>query len=379
MAAAPETGRIPSLIEGIWWAWRRGGLGGGISRGRLVGRAVRATITDGKALQRWMAVVCELHSRGLIADVPGAYLRAVRPYVNRHTGFSERVLQLIEHVDWFETALRPAYLEQLLGGQPVVLAELPAPKGYDYMRLQLESAPDQIAEGELLLTLSLQRSADVQHQAVPVQAAALGFSRFRLEGMGCLVIGGVRGQRHPVHRVSQMEMSRAMAGWKPSVLMVRVAQELANAWHLQLIGLDPSSHRLQGWTSQLSERKRETARRIFTSYDALWEHFGTRKGPLGWVVLPLNSDEKLEATALSPEKREQQTRRADFWIRTRKLLRSQLRSVLQKPGKEARLSRNTQSQHPSEWERSDNAALSRTEDEDMVPSSLIETGRGGLA
>jgi hypothetical protein len=43
------------------------------------------------------------------------------------------------------------------------------------------------------------------------------------------------------------------------------------------------------------------------------------------------------------------TRRA-AWIRTRKLLRSQLRSVLRSPA--GPLSRNTQNQHP-EWERSD--------------------------
>ena len=371
-----SSNRMPGIWQGLLWALRSPANGGGVSRSRLAWRMLNALLWHASAMKRWMTVVYELRSRGIITDLPGEFVRAARPHVRRDTEFNERVVQLIDHADWFEAAFARGALEQITAGRALVLLELPVPRGYDYLRLQLQRAPLQSPEGELLLTLTLQRAAEVQ-LTPEVEVAAVGFSRFRVDGMGCLVIGGVRGQRHPVHRVSQVEMSRAMAGWKPSVLMVRVAQELANAWHLQLIGLDPSSHRLQGWTSQLNERKRETARRIYTSYDGLWEHFGTRKGPLGWVVLPLDSDEKLEATALSPEKREQQTRRADFWIRTRKVLRSQLRNVLQKPGKDARLSRNTQSMHPPDWERSDHTSLSRAE-EDMVPSALSDSAPGAL-
>jgi hypothetical protein len=121
-----------------------------------------------------------------------------------------------------------------------------------------------------------------------------------------------------------------------------VMQELARAWGHKLVGLNPASHRLHGWTYRIDGQKRETADRIFASYDALWSHFGATEGPLGWVILPIDADDKLAATALSPEKRERQVRRADFWMRTRKTLRVQMRDVLLRPGREERLSRVTQ-------------------------------------
>ncbi|TWO69717.1 DUF535 domain-containing protein [Caenimonas sedimenti] len=345
--------RVPSVWRGLLWAWRRGGDGGGVTRTRLLWRALVATTRWGGAMRRWMSVVFELNSRGLMTDPAGEYMRAVRPYVHRHTSYSARVLQLIDFVDWMESAFKPAALQKLLQGEDLVLAELQPPRGCDSMRLQLRRAPVQSPEGELLLTLMVQRSPDVQHNAQPVEAAALGFSVFRLEGSGCLVIGGVRGPRHPVQRVSTVEISQAMSGWKPSVLMVRVAQELARFWGLKLVGLNPSSHTLQGWTFQFNERHRNAAQRIYDSYDALWEHFGATKGPPGWMVLPLDSDDKLAATALSPEKRERQIRRADFWMRTRRRLHADARELLQRPGREARLSRATQSMQPdddADWE-----------------------------
>jgi uncharacterized protein VirK/YbjX len=369
--ARKSSHRIPAISQGLRWALQPGVEGGGTSRLRLVWRAVRATLWHGKALRRWMAVVFELHSRGIVRDVPGEYLRAVRPYVHRGTGFSERVVQLIDHVDWLETAFQPAAFEQLASGRPLVLAELAAPRGYDFMRLQLQQAATQSPEGELLLTLSLQRSADVQHRPQPVDAGVLGFSRFRVDGVGCLVIGGVRGQRHPVMRVSPMEVSQALQGWKPAVLMVRVAQELARYWGLHLIGLDPGAHRLHGWSYQWTKRYREAGQRIYASYDALWDHFQVTKGPPGWVIVPLNSDENLAATALSPEKRERQTRRADYWIRTRNVLRLQLKQLLQRPDREARLSRVTESVDRDSLAGGD---LDFPDSEDMVPSRVLQTG-----
>lgn len=374
--------RVPSLWQGLPWAWQRGGEGGGISRPRLAWRALMATLFHRKAMRRWMGVVYELHSRGVVDDLAGEYLRAIRPYVERHTGFDARVVQLIDHIDWLETAFQPQALERLSAGKIVVLAELPAPRGYDYMRLQLRRSNVKSPEGELLLTLTLQRSPDIQHKAVPMDAAVLAFSRFRIDGVGCLVIGGVRGQRHPVLRLSPVELAQALQGWKPSVLMVRIAQELARYWGLRLIGLDPSSHQLRGWSYQWNSRHREAAQRIYESYEALWEHFEATNGPIGWMVLPLNSDEKLAATALSPERRARQARRADYWIRTRKLLRQQMVGQLQRPGREATLSRVTQSlgartvTSGSDWD--DPFFDSEDSSEDMVPSRVLETGPGHL-
>jgi uncharacterized protein VirK/YbjX len=361
--------RLPSLWQGVSWALERGAEGGGVSRQGLVWRATRATLQHAKALRRWMVVVHELKARGIIDDVPGEYLRAVRPYVQRHTDVTTRVMRLIEHTDWAETAFAPAALERLLQGKPVVLAELPAPRGYDFMRLQLRRAGPQSPEGEMLLTLTLQRDAEVQRNAGPVDAAVLAFSRFRIDGTSCLVIGGVRGQRSAVLRLSEQELKQALQGWKPSVLMVRVAQELARFWNLRLVGLDPASHRLQAWSYQWSGRHREAAHRIFSSYDALWEHFEAKPGPLGWMVLPINSDEKLAAVALSPEKRARQVRRADYWIRMRKLLRANFRNVLHRPGMEEKLSRVTQAMD-------DEDAFQNSED--MVPSRVLESGPGTL-
>jgi uncharacterized protein VirK/YbjX len=375
--------KVPGLWHGMVWAFQHGGQGGGISRLRLVWRTLSAILLHGKAMRRWMSIVFELSSRKVIDDLPAAYLRAVRPYVHRGTDISTRVVQLIDHVDWVETAFKPAAFSQLASGRPLILADLVAPRGYEYMRLQLQRAAPQSPEGELLLTLTLLRTADVQQSPQPVDAAALGFSRFRVDDLPCLVIGGVRGQRHPVLRLSPVELSQALCGWKPAVLMVRVAQELARTWGLHLVGLDPSSHRLQGWGYQWNARYRDAALRIYNSYDALWEHFKAKKGPPGWMIIPQNSDEKLEATALSPEKRARQTRRADYWIRIRNLLRLEFRELLQRPDRELR--RNTQSMAPDtvaadtmapagdDFDFSDSDAGS-----ELPPLRVLESGPGSL-
>ena len=367
---------LPSLWHGLAWSIRPGSQGGGISRPRLLWRALAAGVTQPKAMRRWMAVAFELHARGVIQDLPGEYLRAVRPYVHRRTATSARVVQLIDHIDWLDTAFQPSAFEQLATGRPLVLAELPAPRGCEYMRLQLQRAPSQSPEGELLLTLTLQRTADVQHKPQPVDAAVLCFSRFRVNGLGCLAIGGVRGQRHPVLRLSPAEISQALSGWKPAVLMVQVAQELARHWGQRLIALDPDSHPLQGWIYQWKQRHREAALRIFRSYDALWKHFDAKQGPPGWMILPLSSDEQLEATALSPEMRARQTQRADYWLRIRNLLRQQLRHRLRsgRETREERQSRVTEGMEP------DTLPSKNIFDDGPVrtPGRVLESGPGSL-
>ena len=263
-----------------------------------------------------------------------------------------------------------------------MLAELTPPRGYDYLRLQLQQAPVQSGEGEMFLSITVQRSADLQHKPHPIVVAVLAFSRFRIQGTPCFVIGGVRGQRHPVQRVSPMEISHALQGWKPAVLLVRVAQELARYWNLRLVGLDPAAHRLHGWTYRMSPRYREAGEKIFASYRALWDHFEADNGPEGWVIVPLNSDEKLAATALSPEKRARQARRADFWLRTRGMLRAEFRKLLQRPGADTKLDRITQQLTPSgnmpldEFDSEE--SLSSMDDGEFIPSRVLETGPGVL-
>jgi uncharacterized protein VirK/YbjX len=373
--ASQQPDRIPTLWQGVQWARRPGVAGGGTSRARLTWRALRATLQHGRSLRRWMSVVYELHARSIVRDLPAEYLRAIRPYVHGGTGFAERVVQLTDHFDWLETAFFPKAFEQIASGQPLVVMELAPPRGYDFMRLQLRQAPPQSPEGELLLTLTLQRSADIQHKPQPIEAGALAFSRFRVEGVPCMVIGGVRGQRHPVQRASPVEIGQALQGWKPSVLMVRVAQELARYWNLHLLGLDPRAHRLHGWSYRWNRRAREAVERIQGSYQALWDHFEAGKGPPGWVIVPINSDEKLAATALSPEKRARQTLRADFWIRTRNALRVQLRQLLVRPDRDAELSRVTQAMESSSALHDD---MFDDSDDVVVPSRVLQTGPGSL-
>lgn len=338
-------------------------------------RALRASLGNGKALRRWMGVVYELHARSVVTEMQGEYLRAIRPYVHRGTGFADRVVQLTDHYDWLESAFYPKAFEKIASGEPLVLAELAPPHGYEWMRLQLRQAPPQSPEGELLLTLSLQRSGELQHRPQPMDACVLAFSRFRIDGTACLVIGGVRGQRHPVLRASPMELSQALQGWKPSVLLVRVAQELARCWGLRIVGLHPAAHRLHDWSYQWTRRSRDAGQRVYASLEALWEHFEATKGPAGWVVVPLNSDEKLAATALSPEKRARQTRRADFWIRTRKLLRARFKLMLHQPDPDDQLARVTQA-----MERDSVAAdeIDLQKSEDMVPARVLQTAPGSL-
>ncbi|MEJ6021560.1 DUF535 family protein [Ramlibacter sp. PS4R-6] len=344
-------------------------------------RALRATLHEGKALKRWMAVVVELRSREVVRDVKGEYLRAVRPYVNGNTTFSERVVQLVDHMDWLETAFHPAAFTQVASGDSLVLAELTPPRGHDMMRILLRQAPVNSPEGEMLLTLQLRRSAELQHKPQPIEAAVLAFSRFRIDGTPCLVIGGVRGQRDPVQRVSPVEVSHALQGWKAPVFLVRVAQELARYWNLRLVGLDPTAHRLHDWSYRWSSRYRDAGEKIFASYRALWDHFEARNGPAGWVILPLEADEKLAATALSPEKRARQARRADFWIRTRNGLRAEFRKLLQRPLREPRLDRITQALTPSgniPLDEFDVPESSSMEDDDFFASRVLETGPGNL-
>lgn len=374
MAHSRPAHRVPGIWEGFQWALQPGAEGGGTSRLRLAWRALRATVSEGRALRRWMGVVFELHSRSIVRDLPGEYLRAIRPYVHRDTGFADRVVQLTQHYDWLENAFHPKAFEAIASGGPLLLAELAPPHGYDFMRLQLQQAPPQSPEGELLLSLSLQRSADIQHKPQPMDGGVLAFSCFRIDGVACLVIGGVRGQRHPVLRASPMEISQALQGWKPSVLMVRVAQELARHWGLRIVGLHPAAHRLHGWSYRWAKRSRDAGRRVNASLDALWQHFEAGRGPPGWVIVPPSSDEKLAATALSPEKRARQTRRADYWIRTRNMLRAQFKQLLQRPDRGAQLSRVTQA-----MERDSVAAGDFGDgDEMVVPSRLLETGPGNL-
>ncbi|HEY8047719.1 MAG TPA: DUF535 family protein [Ramlibacter sp.] len=353
-----------------------------MSRLRLAWRALRATLGNAKALRRWMAVVAELHSREIVRDVPGEYLRAIRPYVNRNTTFSERAGQLVDHMDWLEGAFHPAAFAQIASGEPLVIAELTPPRSYEWMRLVLTQAPVHSPEGDMLLALRLRRSPELQHKPQPLDVAVLAFSRFRIDGTPCFVIGGVRGQRDPMQRVSPVEIAQALQGWKAPVFLVRVAQELARYWSLSLVGLDPAAHRLHDWSYRFSPRYREAGEKIFGSYRSLWDHFDARNGPRGWVILPLDADEKLAATDLSPEKRARQARRADFWIRTRNALRGELRTLLQRPTREPRLDRVTQALTPSgnmPLDEFDAPRASSIDSEDsFFTSRVLETGPGLL-
>ncbi len=374
--ALASSNRMPGIWNGVAWALRPESATSAMSRLRLGWRALRAVLWHGKAMRRWMAMVFELRSRGIVTDLPAEYLRAVHPYVHSGTSVSGRVGQLIDHADWLETALKPGAFERIASGAPLVLATLPAPRGYEYMRLQLQRSPPQSPEGDLMLTLVLQRSAEVQQKAAPVEAATLAFSRFRIDGKGCLVIGGVRGQRHPVLRLSPIELNQALSGWKPPVLMVRVAQELARFWGLRLVGLDPAMHPLRNWPYRWNRRYRESGQQIEKSYRAIWKHFDAARGEHGWMVLPLNSDDKLSATALSPEKRARQTRRADYWIRTRNLLRTEFREQLQRPNIEPDLAGATVAAGQETVLTGGDSDYG--ESEDMASSRVLDTGPASL-
>src|SRR3569832_632965 len=178
---------VPGVWQGVRWAWAANTRGGMTSRPRLIWRALRATVSQPKPLARWMALVHELHSREVLHDVPGEYLRAIRPYVHRGTTLQERVARLVDYMDWLESAFNPAAFAQIAAGDPLVLAELAPPRGYQSMRLALQHAPVQSPEGEMLLTLTLCRSADLQHKPQPIEVAALAFCCFCFFGSSCFV------------------------------------------------------------------------------------------------------------------------------------------------------------------------------------------------
>ena len=132
---------------------------------------------------------------------------------------------------------------------------------------------------------------------------------------------------------------------------------------------------MHGWSYRWNPRYRAAGERIFASYAALWAHFDAKPGPAGWLIMPIDSEEKLAATALSTEKRARQTKRADYWIRTRNLLRARFKLLLQRPHREPSLARVTQS-----MER-DSVAEDTTDfqqSEPQVPERVLQTGPGTL-
>ena len=195
---------MPGSGKALRWALQPGAEGGGTSRARLAWRALRAHVVARQGL-------APLDDRGVRAALARHRARPAGRIPARHP--ARRCAAAPGSASaWSSSsstptgsrplpAARPS--SRLVSGAPLVLAELAPPRGYDFMRLQLEQAPPQSPEGELLLTLSLQRSADVQHKPQPMEAGVLCFSRFRVDGVGCLVIGGVRGQRHPVQRIER--------------------------------------------------------------------------------------------------------------------------------------------------------------------------------
>ena len=78
-----------------------------------------------------------------------------------------------------------------------------------------------------------------------------------------------------------------------------------------------------------------------------------------------------------------QTRRADYWIRTRNVMRVEFKRLLEKPHREPRFSRITETMdRESMRARLDYPDAQDYEDsdetEDVVPSRVLETGPGNL-
>ncbi len=361
----------PGIWRSVGWAMAASPAGGG-SRVGFALHALWSVLTHPSALRRWMAVLHEMHSRGLAPDLPDEFLRALRPHVNRHAGVAVRCNQLIDHFDWFETAFYPSSLRNLMDHNEIDLVDLPAPRGYAALKLRLRRAAPNSPEGDLLLCLTLHR--DLSPRADPgVDVAVIAFSCFRIKGKPCLVIGGLRGQRDSSVRLSPTELAQTLQGWKPAVLMVRVTQELAVFWGLGLVGLDPAAHSVGGWRKQLSTRNREMSQRIGQSYRILWEHFSAQRGPDGWMALPPQSDDNLASVAQSPEKRARQIRRADYWIRTANMLRTEFHMLLQRADPVERMGRMTEA-HTMQGEFSGYTGNAS----EFSASSVLDTGPGTL-
>ena len=100
------------------------------------------------------------------------------------------------------------------------------------------------------------------------------------------------------------------------------------------------------------------------------------------MVLPLNSDDKLSAIALSPEKRARQTLRADYWIRTRNLLRTEFKEQLRRPPTEVPLNGATQSFGPdtvlAHGARDDDVDDTFAAEDKRRPSRVLDTGPASL-
>jgi len=364
---------MPSVWRGLPWAMARA-RGLGQSRLTLTLTMAAAVLRHRPLMRRWMAVLHELHARGLLADLPAEYLRAVLPYVHMGVSTADRIRHLIDHADWLEAALVPGAVRRLVSGESLPLASLTPPRGFESMRLVLSRPARHSPEGDLLLTLALRREERV-HVAPPIELCVVAFSCFRVEDRLCLVVGGIRGQRHPVLRLSPVEINNALQGWKPAVFQMRVMQELARLWDMPLLGLDADSHFLRGWPRRLRGRNLETWQRIDESYAELWDHFDAPLRSDGWRLLPRDSDEALAATALSPEKRARQIQRADFWMRSANQMRQEFKLLLQRPERRPALGRNTVSDTVAEGEAGPSSAV---DSDSFLPppqsSRVLETG-----
>ena len=97
---------------------------------------------------------------------------------------------------------------------------------------------------------------------------------------------------------------------------------------------------------------------------------------------PCTSSTPSPAPSKPPEKRERQTRRADYWIRTRNLLRLQFRQLLQRPGLEARISRITESIERDTLDEDEDERLYERggfrHSADLVAAHVLHTGPASL-
>ena len=91
------------------------------------------------------------------------------------------------------------------------------------------------------------------------------------------------------------------------------------------------------------------------------------------MTLPSQSDDNLASVAQSPEKRARQIRRADYWIRTANMLRTEFHMLLQRADPVERMGRMTEA-HTMQGEFSGYTGNAS----EFSASSVLDTGPGTL-
>lgn len=272
---------------------------------RLFGRALEAVARHPRSVRRLLHLIAELREEGIPVPVRELAMRSL--HAQPSAALPDRLGAAGEQLEWLGAALRPASFLELLRGGALALGSVHNGLAEPQRLILLEETDASSEDGDWRLVLA---APPPFHHG---ERYALNFSCVRLQGRLTLAIC-----RAPdAGRVAP----RTLGGWHPACLLACVAAELAAWWDIELAVWNPPAADGSGADEGL--------RTIVATF------CGVAQFP-GWVRVPAFPVELLFAVSRSPEARELQAHRTDFWFRVRRGLRKSIRQQLRSPVAQAR-------------------------------------------